>query len=207
MPITLICARCDKPYDVKPHRAAETRFCSRECMKHNKRCARCNKPILKRPGRRSFCSRACAEAVLIGPLHHSWKGGTARKQRSGKMAAKLRIWRKAVFQRDRFRCKDCGSTKKLHAHHIKPYASHPRLRLRVSNGKTLCEVCHGRLHGKNFANRRPKKCVDCEAPCSGRGRHLKVRCRSCAGKQWHAAGRPSHQEMTDRYKQAQLPLD
>jgi 5-methylcytosine-specific restriction endonuclease McrA len=59
-----------------------------------------------------------------------------------------------VFERDKHTCQHCGITGvKMHAHHIKPYASHPELRLVVSNGLTLCEPCHHqtRTWGSNSA--------------------------------------------------------
>lgn len=55
-------------------------------------------------------------------------------------------WRKAVIERDKC-CVKCGSKEKLVAHHIKPFAQYPELRLDVDNGVTLCELCHRRLHG------------------------------------------------------------
>jgi hypothetical protein len=53
-------------------------------------------------------------------------------------------WATMVKLRDG-KCVECGSEKSLHAHHIKPYKSHPELRYDIGNGVTLCSVCH-RIH-------------------------------------------------------------
>lgn len=56
-------------------------------------------------------------------------------------------WRTAVYERDEYTCQKCGQVGgKLNAHHIKHFAKFPDLRLEVSNGQTLCEVCHKNLH-------------------------------------------------------------
>jgi len=188
---------------VPPHRSQTTRFCSRYCVK---RCLRCNNPVTKRPGRRRFCSHACAAAYLSGPRSGTWKGGKTRDKRSGKTAAKLRQWRRLVFKRDGFECLKCGSTDRLHAHHIKSFAKFPKLRFDVSNGQTLCIICHGKVHGKSFAKRRGRKCVDCGKRCSGKNRQGKPRCRSCGLKLWHALGRPSHTARTERMRQQHFPF-
>lgn len=36
----------------------------------------------------------------------------------------------------------CTHTKRLQAHHIKPWAMYPSLRYNVANGITLCRYCH-----------------------------------------------------------------
>lgn len=50
----------------------------------------------------------------------------------------------AVFQRDGFKCVWCGYDKGriLEADHIKPWKLYPKLRYRVSNGRSLCSPCH-----------------------------------------------------------------
>jgi hypothetical protein len=55
-------------------------------------------------------------------------------------------WRRSVFERDNWRCQECGSTRKLNAHHIKRWVSHPELRFDVNNGVTLCFDCHTKKH-------------------------------------------------------------
>lgn len=55
-------------------------------------------------------------------------------------------WRKAVFERDGYHCRECGNKGRLNAHHIKNWADYPRLRFEVNNGLTLCEGCHVKRH-------------------------------------------------------------
>ena len=59
-------------------------------------------------------------------------------------------WRNRVFTRDNWTCQMCGRRGiKLNAHHIKPFAKYKKLRLVVSNGITLCERCHKKVHGRS----------------------------------------------------------
>ena len=65
-----------------------------------------------------------------------------------------RQWRLVVLKRDNFTCQKCGIRQdeilrtnrpvqdRLHAHHIKPWRTHPELRFEVSNGITYCWPCH-----------------------------------------------------------------
>lgn len=57
-----------------------------------------------------------------------------------------RVWRLNVFNRDNHQCQHCGSEEDIQAHHIKPFASHVKLRFVVSNGLTLCNACHKAEH-------------------------------------------------------------
>jgi hypothetical protein len=64
-------------------------------------------------------------------------------------------WVKSVYKRDNHTCQCCGSKKKLHAHHIRDYATYSELRLELSNGITLCQNCHIAFHikyGKGYNN-------------------------------------------------------
>jgi 5-methylcytosine-specific restriction endonuclease McrA len=73
-------------------------------------------------------------------------GETRREPRGPAHDPEERPWRTAVFRRDGYRCRCCGGETDLRAHHVKPYALHPRLRWRVDNGVTLCVDCHGAAH-------------------------------------------------------------
>lgn len=54
-------------------------------------------------------------------------------------------WRKQIIQRDGKRCKLCGSTYWLEAHHI-IYKSQGGERTNPLNGIMLCKVCHLDVH-------------------------------------------------------------
>lgn len=56
-------------------------------------------------------------------------------------------FRKSVLERDNFTCQLCGSKENLEVHHKKSYAKYARLRTVVSNGITLCQKCHDKVHG------------------------------------------------------------
>jgi hypothetical protein len=58
----------------------------------------------------------------------------------------LTIWSKNVRIRDRYTCQRCGSSTRLHAHHIFPKSQIPKLAFRLNNGVTLCDVCHKTFH-------------------------------------------------------------
>jgi 5-methylcytosine-specific restriction endonuclease McrA len=61
-------------------------------------------------------------------------------------------WRKAVFDRDDYTCQECGVRGgQLHAHHVKPWATHPDLRYDVDNGLTLHAACHREVHQRHAA--------------------------------------------------------
>lgn len=62
--------------------------------------------------------------------------------------AEYKQWREQVFKRDNWTCQECGARSakgeriRIHADHIKPFATHPEFRFDVANGRTLCEPCH-----------------------------------------------------------------
>lgn len=71
-------------------------------------------------------------------------------------------WRIKVFERDNFTCQKCLNKKELHPHHIKEFAKYPELRFDVENGLTLCERCHGEIHGIDYKrNKKKLVCKNC----------------------------------------------
>ena len=79
-----------------------------------------------------------------GKNHYCWKGGISRAYKTGYYSIKYRNWRKSVFKRDNFECQKCFQKrgKYITAHHIKSWVKYPKLRYKLSNGITLCEICH-----------------------------------------------------------------
>lgn len=58
------------------------------------------------------------------------------------------LWRKTIFERDKYTCQSCGAKGQIEAHHIKEWAKYPMLRYDLDNGITLCKNCHKKTHGK-----------------------------------------------------------
>ncbi len=75
-----------------------------------------------------------------------------RQAKEGRRCAEYKAWRKAVFVRDDYTCQICRRRGvKLNAHHIEPYAHCYELRYVLSNGLTLCEACHKKIHKRKVS--------------------------------------------------------
>lgn len=94
-----------------------------------------------------------------GPAHYNWRDGATVRNHDDRRRHEYRWWREEVFRRDKYTCQKCGHDKgrNLRAHHIKPFATHPELRLEVSNGITLCHPCHELEHYKPDSIRNERK--------------------------------------------------
>lgn len=100
--------------------------------------------------KKQTCSSPCKSryqaARQAGQKSHLWLGGRTSQNRKLRNSADVAIWRRAVFERDGYRCMQCGYRgNKLTADHISPWSTHPELRFEVSNGRTLCWPCHSKL--------------------------------------------------------------
>jgi hypothetical protein len=83
--------------------------------------------------------------ALQGQSNWNWKGGISPENNRIRSSIEYKEWRRAVFQRDDYRCFDCGERGgNLEADHIYPFALYPRLRFQLENGRTLCVNCHKR---------------------------------------------------------------
>jgi len=88
---------------------------------------------------------------FTGERNPNWRGGKGPKDQKERCSYKSKEWSKAVRERDKHACTQCGVTGvKLHAHHIKPWKHHPELRYDVENGLTVCQPCHQELHNFRF---------------------------------------------------------
>ncbi len=106
------------------------------------KCLECGLGFEVRPYRRQiakFCSHKCSTNYR--------NTGKTPVNKNARHVAAYKAWRTLVFERDDYTCQACGVRGVyLHAHHIKYFAHHPRLRYTVSNGETLCVPCHKKAH-------------------------------------------------------------
>ena len=87
----------------------------------------------------------------LGLASSNWKGGISRAYKTGYYSIQYKEWRRKVFDRDNYTCQKCGihngNSKVLYltAHHKKSFSKYPELRFDVSNGLTVCELCHCKI--------------------------------------------------------------
>lgn len=78
-----------------------------------------------------------------GEKHWRWNNGATPKNHAIRNSLEYKLWRRAVFDRDKYTCVFCGNMGgRIEADHIKPFAFYPELRFELSNGRTLCKPCH-----------------------------------------------------------------
>lgn len=88
-----------------------------------------------------FCSMKCSRQFQVGENSPNWRGGIPLS-RALRQTEEYRLWRKAIFERDGYKCVWCGNGGYLQADHIKRFSEYPELRYVVDNGRTLCVGCH-----------------------------------------------------------------
>jgi len=72
---------------------------------------------------------------------------TEEERQKGRFYLDYNKWRVSVYERDNYVCQKCNEKGgKLNAHHIEGYNSNRELRVAISNGVTLCKVCHQDFH-------------------------------------------------------------
>jgi 5-methylcytosine-specific restriction endonuclease McrA len=73
----------------------------------------------------------------------AWKGGQRNFRHQEMGRDEYKQWRKAIFERDKYTCVECGiSGVYIQADHIKPWSQFPNERYDIQNGRTLCISCH-----------------------------------------------------------------
>ncbi len=77
-----------------------------------------------------------------GEKHYNWKGGVVSEADRLRRTKEGKAWKLAVKLRDGYKCVQCGSKEQLQIDHIKPFSTHPELRVAIDNGRTLCFECH-----------------------------------------------------------------
>lgn len=169
--VNLVCRVCEVGFSVPLHRK-DRKYCSRDCyfasIKYTyKTCGHCKEQFRTYPSAiktREYCSYTCRSSSAaykqqcslagikraekhdyVGSSNPNWRGGTCEERHLAMSRKSYKEWRKAVYVRDGYKCVECGQKgtgKNLQADHIKPYSTHPSLRLELANGRTLCIDCH-----------------------------------------------------------------
>lgn len=104
-------------------------------------------------------SEITRERTTRGESHYNYKHGKLQRNLSDRRKPEYIEWRNSVFGRDNYTCKKCGDSRggNLRAHHIQPFAQFPELRFDISNGVTLCHICHELEHFKPDSIRNQRK--------------------------------------------------
>lgn len=86
---------------------------------------------------------------MMGEKHFAWKGGVASENMKIRNSLEIKLWRKAIFERDNFTCQKTGiKGGELIVHHINNFAEFPELRTAINNGITLSKESHKEFHDK-----------------------------------------------------------
>lgn len=103
--------------------------------------------------------KPCHGKSIRGKNAPNWKGGKTKENKLLRKRKETINWRKSVFERDNWTCRECGDRngkgKKviLNAHHIQSWAKYPELRWYINNGLTLCLKCHKKTDSYMGRNR------------------------------------------------------
>ena len=78
------------------------------------------------------------------PIGSFEKRNAANRTSTRRKSYKYNEWSRLVKERDNFKCQHCGLDDiiRLQSHHIVPWEDCVELRFELSNGMTLCRVCH-----------------------------------------------------------------
>ena len=95
-----------------------------------------------------LAAKGCVSLYAVGGKpYFKIEGWEYTQPDAGRKTSEYRAWRKAVFERDNYTCQICGKRGgRLNAHHIERYRNCIDRRTDVSNGITLCDKCHKKIH-------------------------------------------------------------
>ena len=157
--VPMTCQQCGQSFlamDSRPNRP--TKYCSRSCRdaarttRVNLTCRQCGQAFERKAymsnwsqERGPFCSFRC-----YGEWQHQNTQGPAnpnfRPESSRRGAGQWERNRLAALERDGHRCQDCGSTHRLHVHHLREWDQNDPATHGLDNLLTVCASCHRRRH-------------------------------------------------------------
>jgi len=134
-------------------------------------------------GKNHFCSRKCQglwqSENKRGKTGIGYIDGRTPIRKIIKNGIQYQEWRKKIFEKDHYKCINCGENSFIHAHHIRPFKEifdifmlkYNRLSKDelikkaytykpfwdISNGKTLCYECHKHIHPQVNLFKRGKR--------------------------------------------------
>lgn len=80
-------------------------------------------------------------------LDSAWSKVLIQLKKRDRHSKEYAQWRSSIFERDLYTCQFCDDRAcKLNAHHIVRWVDSIELRFELSNGITLCEDCHKKVH-------------------------------------------------------------
>jgi transposase-like protein len=114
-----------------------------------------NSPRLKARRGELSANGELAKRLSAGHQHcdiRDWNGFRTPHWDRVRSSDEWKAWRRAVFERDNYRCVSCGTPSlkekgKLHPHHIQRKSDFPELVFIIDNGVTLCRDCHLPTYG------------------------------------------------------------
>lgn len=164
------CLRCSKVYRRPKYQRGRTwftrKYCSNQCRllslkgrkfstEHRERIKESlkghsvsknarKKMSLSKKGKPTWNKGKKNPESQTGKNHWHWRGGVTGERKMHMNSIEYKLWRKSVFERDKYTCIWCGDKRggNLEADHIKPWIDYPDLRLAIDNGRTLCHLCH-----------------------------------------------------------------
>ena len=210
------CSICGTEVERRPNRVARFAhvYCSRACESVGKKqdgprgeshiqhvppvivaCDNCGAELRRQPSKvrqHNFCGIPCRESwqrtsgYTSGPSSATWRGGFDDYR-----GPSWNRQRRAALERDDHRCCDCGATKRLQVHHVRPWVTfetHAEAN-DLDNLRTLCLSCHKRAEWEYWREhpdmlrlypdtRRVHTCRKCGRDYLARG-HRSLDCDDC----------------------------
>ena len=122
------------------------------------KCEICGKTLATWRG--NLCKKCFLERDQKGSKNPNWRDDISidikEKNKKDRKNILARRWRANILEMFNYKCDICGSTKKLHAHHLYNWADFEDLRYDLKNGVILCQDCHFSFH-KEYGKRNNTK--------------------------------------------------